>query len=137
VLRMRHTFESLGYQSGFYLSQLFSSTRNNSSSSSLPSKQSPIPIRPPAPLYNWAKGNFHLQLLCFLHPISKTLPDLDFHKLKMRPICSSYLIRLKPDSKTWWPESMKTTSSGRMGCRSSVLSPDVLMTPSCCLTRRA
>ncbi|KAJ7981764.1 Serine/Threonine-kinase WNK (WNK)-like protein [Quillaja saponaria] len=28
VLRMRHTFESLGYQSGFYLSQLFSSNRN-------------------------------------------------------------------------------------------------------------
>ncbi|KAK4576800.1 hypothetical protein RGQ29_027369 [Quercus rubra] len=55
VLRMRHTFESLGYQSGFYLSQLFSSTRNNSSSSSLPSKQSPIPIRPPAPLFNWGQ----------------------------------------------------------------------------------
>lgn len=53
VLRMRHTFESLGYQSGFYLSQLFSSTRNTSSSSSLPSKQSPISIRPPAPLFNW------------------------------------------------------------------------------------
>uniref|UniRef100_A0A2N9FI77 Transcription factor MYC/MYB N-terminal domain-containing protein n=1 Tax=Fagus sylvatica TaxID=28930 RepID=A0A2N9FI77_FAGSY len=55
VLRMRHTFESLGYQSGFYLSQLFSSTRNNSSTSSLPSKQSPIPIRPPAPLFNWGQ----------------------------------------------------------------------------------
>ncbi|XP_062170016.1 protein RICE SALT SENSITIVE 3-like isoform X2 [Alnus glutinosa] len=55
VLRMRHTFESLGYQSGFYLSQLFSSTRNTSSSSSLPSKQSPIPIRPPAPHFNWGQ----------------------------------------------------------------------------------
>ncbi|XP_050220324.1 protein RICE SALT SENSITIVE 3 isoform X2 [Mercurialis annua] len=53
VLRMRHTFESLGYQSGFYLSQLFSSTRNNSSSSSIPSKQSAIPSRPPPPLFNW------------------------------------------------------------------------------------
>lgn len=53
VLRMRHTFESLGYQSGFYLSQLFSSTRNTSSSSSLPSQQSPIPTRPPPPLFNW------------------------------------------------------------------------------------
>lgn len=52
---MRQTFESLGYQSGFYLSQLFSSTRNNSSTSSLPSKQSPIPIRPPAPLFNWGQ----------------------------------------------------------------------------------
>ncbi|KAF8086149.1 hypothetical protein N665_0633s0001, partial [Sinapis alba] len=32
VLRMRHTFESLGYQSGLYLSQLFSSNRSTSSS---------------------------------------------------------------------------------------------------------
>ncbi|KAL6205770.1 PREDICTED: uncharacterized protein LOC101302521 [Fragaria vesca subsp. vesca] len=57
VLRMRHTFESLGYQSGFYLSQLFASNRNNSNSSVpvLPSKQSPIPIRPPPPLFNWAQ----------------------------------------------------------------------------------
>lgn len=52
---MRHTFESLGYQSGFYLSQLFSSTRNNSSSSSIPSKQSAIPTRPPPPLFNWGQ----------------------------------------------------------------------------------
>ncbi|XP_037496860.1 protein RICE SALT SENSITIVE 3 isoform X2 [Jatropha curcas] len=55
VLRMRHTFESLGYQSGFYLSQLFSSTRNTSSSSPIPSKQSAIPTRPPAPLFNWGQ----------------------------------------------------------------------------------
>ncbi|XP_061354347.1 protein RICE SALT SENSITIVE 3 isoform X2 [Gastrolobium bilobum] len=55
VLRMRHTFESLGYQSGFYLSQLFSSTRNTSSSTSLPSKPSTIPIRPPPPLFNWGQ----------------------------------------------------------------------------------
>ncbi|XP_022733708.1 protein RICE SALT SENSITIVE 3-like isoform X2 [Durio zibethinus] len=53
VLRMRHTFESLGYQSGFYLSQLFSSNRNSSSSSTMPSKQSAIPTRPPPPLFNW------------------------------------------------------------------------------------
>ncbi|CAN0891257.1 Protein RICE SALT SENSITIVE 3 [Linum grandiflorum] len=51
VLRMRHTFESLGYQSGFYLSQqLFSSTRNNNSSSILPSKQ---PGLIPPPLFNY------------------------------------------------------------------------------------
>ncbi|KAG4981466.1 Protein RICE SALT SENSITIVE 3 [Glycine max] len=56
VLRMRHTFESLGYQSGFYLSQLFSSTRNTSSSTSVPSKPSTnIPIRPPLPLFNWGQ----------------------------------------------------------------------------------
>lgn len=53
VLRMRHTFESLGYQSGFYLSQLFSSTRNASSSSTAPLKQPVMPIRPPPPLFNW------------------------------------------------------------------------------------
>uniref|UniRef100_A0A803NWC4 Transcription factor MYC/MYB N-terminal domain-containing protein n=3 Tax=Cannabis sativa TaxID=3483 RepID=A0A803NWC4_CANSA len=55
VLRMRHTFESLGYQSGFYLSQLFSSSRSSSSSIPIPSKQSPIPIRSPPPLFNWAQ----------------------------------------------------------------------------------
>ncbi|KAL2476362.1 Serine/threonine-protein kinase WNK (With No Lysine)-related [Abeliophyllum distichum] len=52
VLRMRHTFESLGYQSGFYLSQLFSSTRNSSPSSTVPLKQPVIPIRPPPPVFN-------------------------------------------------------------------------------------
>ncbi|XP_044465784.1 protein RICE SALT SENSITIVE 3-like [Mangifera indica] len=55
VLRMRHTFESLGYQSGFYLSQLFSSTRNNSSSAAIPLNQSAIPTRPPPPLFNWGQ----------------------------------------------------------------------------------
>ncbi|CAL1386288.1 unnamed protein product [Linum trigynum] len=59
VLRMRHTFESLGYQSGFYISQLFSSTttrNNNSSSPSIPSKPSlMIPTRAP-PIFNWGHG---------------------------------------------------------------------------------
>ncbi|XP_021287604.1 uncharacterized protein LOC110419053 isoform X1 [Herrania umbratica] len=55
VLRMRHTFESLGYQSGFYLSQLFSSNRNSTSSATIPSKQSAIPTRPPPPLFNWSQ----------------------------------------------------------------------------------
>lgn len=52
VLRMRHMFESLGYQSGFFLSQLFSSTRNTSPSSSAPLKQTPT--RPPHPIFNWS-----------------------------------------------------------------------------------
>ncbi|KAL8171901.1 hypothetical protein V2J09_023705 [Rumex salicifolius] len=52
VLRMRHMFESLGYQSGFYLSQLFSSNRNSSPSSSIASKQTAPLLRPP-PIYNW------------------------------------------------------------------------------------
>ncbi|GAB4849483.1 hypothetical protein Ancab_004277 [Ancistrocladus abbreviatus] len=54
VLRMRHTFESLGYQSGFYLSQLFSSSRNAASSTSIPTKQPTPAIRPP-PLFNWGQ----------------------------------------------------------------------------------
>lgn len=56
---MRHTFESLGYQSGFYLSQLFSSTRNASSPSGVPLKQPGIPIRPPPPLFNWGPRPIH------------------------------------------------------------------------------
>ncbi|KAL3636888.1 hypothetical protein CASFOL_019187 [Castilleja foliolosa] len=55
VLRMRHTFESLGYQSGFYLSQLFSSTRSATSSAIAPLKQPPMTIRPPPPLFNWGQ----------------------------------------------------------------------------------
>ncbi|GMJ05263.1 hypothetical protein like AT5G53900 [Hibiscus trionum] len=54
VLRMRHTFESLGYQSGFYLSQMFSSNRNGSPSSTVLSKQSAIPTWPPPPsVFGW------------------------------------------------------------------------------------
>ncbi|CAI9773507.1 unnamed protein product [Fraxinus pennsylvanica] len=53
VLRMRHMFESLGHQSGFYLSQLFSSNRNAPSSSAVPLKQPTMPIRPPPHLFNW------------------------------------------------------------------------------------
>ncbi|VAH80736.1 unnamed protein product [Triticum turgidum subsp. durum] len=52
VLRMRHMFESLGYQSGFFLSQLFSSSRGASSTPSFPLKQPP-PARPPPQLFNW------------------------------------------------------------------------------------
>ncbi|KAG8055113.1 hypothetical protein GUJ93_ZPchr0001g31559 [Zizania palustris] len=53
VLRMRHMFESLGYQSGFFLSQLFSSSRGTSPSPSFPLKQPP-PARPPPQLFNWS-----------------------------------------------------------------------------------
>ncbi|KAF3776444.1 Transcription factor [Nymphaea thermarum] len=57
VLRMRHTFESLGYQSGFYLSQLFSSTRNGSSSSTNLAK--PTIIGRPSPIFNWSQRPLH------------------------------------------------------------------------------
>ncbi|CAD6229509.1 unnamed protein product [Miscanthus lutarioriparius] len=55
VLRMRHMFESLGYQSGFFLSQLFSSSRGASSTPPFPLKQQPPPAaaRPPPQLFNW------------------------------------------------------------------------------------
>ncbi|XP_028807485.1 protein RICE SALT SENSITIVE 3-like [Neltuma alba] len=59
VLRMRHTFESLGYQSGFYLSHLFSSTRNPSSSSSSTSAAAVTPIHPPPSLVNWPHHHHH------------------------------------------------------------------------------
>ncbi|KAJ0700837.1 putative transcription factor MYC/MYB, protein RICE SALT SENSITIVE 3 [Helianthus annuus] len=55
VLRMRHTFESLGYQSGFYLSQLFAST-SSPSSTGIPLKQPTVPIHP-SPAFNWAQLN--------------------------------------------------------------------------------
>lgn len=52
---MRHTFESIGYQSGFYLTQLFSSNRSTSSSS-IPTKSPALPTRPPpAALFNWSQ----------------------------------------------------------------------------------
>ncbi|XP_057979039.1 protein RICE SALT SENSITIVE 3-like isoform X2 [Malania oleifera] len=77
VLRMRHTFESLGYQSGFYLSQLFSSTRNTSSPSSVPSKQSAIPTRPP-PLFNWAQRPLPSAASVLASPSFQNSPRLGF-----------------------------------------------------------
>ncbi|XP_024011680.1 protein RICE SALT SENSITIVE 3 isoform X2 [Eutrema salsugineum] len=49
VLRMRQTFESIGYRSGFYLSQLFASNRTATtpSSSSVPNQQ------PQSQAFNW------------------------------------------------------------------------------------
>ncbi|XP_010545846.1 PREDICTED: uncharacterized protein LOC104818088 [Tarenaya hassleriana] len=98
VLRMRHTFESIGYQSGFYLSQLFSSNRTTSPSpspshSTLIGSNHPI-IAPPAqpqhlPVYNWANQrpmvppqlpvptlpNFHTHLP-FPQPNKEQEPDV-------------------------------------------------------------
>lgn len=54
VLRMRHMFESLGYQSGFFLSQLFSSNRSCSpgpgpAPPAAAALKHPPPARPPPP----------------------------------------------------------------------------------------
>lgn len=51
VLRMRHMFESLGYQSGFFISQLFSSTGR--SNPSTPTMKPTFPTRPPPQIFNW------------------------------------------------------------------------------------
>nr|CAD1827982.1 unnamed protein product [Ananas comosus var. bracteatus] len=61
VLRMRHMFESLGYQSGFFLSQLFSSGRGPGPApppnAAAALKQAPT--RPPAPAFNWHPHHHH------------------------------------------------------------------------------
>ncbi|VAH64965.1 unnamed protein product [Triticum turgidum subsp. durum] len=63
VLRMRHMFESLGYQSGFFLSQLFSSSRGASSAPSFPLK-GPAAFHPSArssmPHYPGGKDESHM-----------------------------------------------------------------------------
>ncbi|XP_020596308.1 uncharacterized protein LOC110036250 isoform X2 [Phalaenopsis equestris] len=78
VLRMRHMFESLGYQSGFFLSQLFSSTRNtNLSPPPPPLKQAPS--RPPPPLFNWTHPPFSSasQASQTFHPSSRIPPAIN------------------------------------------------------------
>ncbi|PIA36573.1 hypothetical protein AQUCO_03300042v1 [Aquilegia coerulea] len=57
VLRMRHTFETLAHQSGFYLSQLFSGNRNTSSSISTPSRHTSV-TSPATPIFNWNQNPF-------------------------------------------------------------------------------
>jgi hypothetical protein len=77
VLRMRHMFESLGYQSGFFLSQLFSSSRGTSPPpSSFPLKQ------PPPQLFNWP-GQPHLLPPTAASPL---FPPAPFHPSGGRPM---------------------------------------------------
>ncbi|XWS10021.1 hypothetical protein CRYUN_Cryun39dG0039900 [Craigia yunnanensis] len=82
VLRMRHTFESLGYRSGFYLSQLFSSNRSSSSSSTIPSKQSAIPTGPPPPLFNWSQRPLPLATPMLASPNFQNPARLGFPQAK-------------------------------------------------------
>jgi hypothetical protein len=84
VLRMRHMFESLGYQSGFFLSQLFSSSRGTTPApSSFPLKQPPLPAaRPPPQLFNWP-GQPHLLPPTAASPL---FPPAPFHPSSGRPM---------------------------------------------------
>ncbi|KAI3771809.1 hypothetical protein L6452_02978 [Arctium lappa] len=52
VLRMRHTFESLGYQSGFYI-PVIRSTSSLNYTEILLKQPTTVPIHPPA-AFNWA-----------------------------------------------------------------------------------
>ncbi|KAK8953489.1 hypothetical protein KSP40_PGU007154 [Platanthera guangdongensis] len=67
VLRMRHLFESLGYQSGFFLSQLFSSTRTTN----------PSPL--PPPLKQTQAGRLRQQIFNWTHPPFHTAPPPATH----------------------------------------------------------
>ncbi|KAJ4782988.1 Serine/threonine-protein kinase WNK (With No Lysine)-like protein [Rhynchospora pubera] len=78
VLRMRHMFESLGYQSGFFLSQLFSSNRSCSPapSAGIPLKQPPV-ARPPPPqpqplFHQWSNQHPHAM---------PTMPPMPLHHM--------------------------------------------------------
>ncbi|CAA7405561.1 unnamed protein product [Spirodela intermedia] len=67
VLRMRHTFESLGYQSSYYFSTIFSSSSSSSSAAAAAARAatSPSPSHSfPSHLFNWstpplAPASFH------------------------------------------------------------------------------
>ncbi|CAL4947012.1 unnamed protein product [Urochloa decumbens] len=87
VLRMRHMFESLGYQSGFFLSQLFSSSRGTSPTPPFPLKQPAAPspaARPPPQLFNWP-GHQPPQL-AGASPLFPPGPAAAFHPSAGRPM---------------------------------------------------
>ncbi|RLN25536.1 uncharacterized protein C2845_PM07G26480 [Panicum miliaceum] len=77
VLRMRYMFESLGYQSGFFLSQLFSSSRGASPTPPFPLKQpAPPAARPPPQLPPGAGAS----------PLFPPGPAAAFHPSAARPM---------------------------------------------------
>lgn len=87
VLRMRHMFESLGYQSGFFLSQLFSSSRGTSPSpSSFPLKQQPPARAVPPQLFNWPGGQPQQQLPHAASPLFPPGPAASFHPSARSPM---------------------------------------------------
>ncbi|PWZ10322.1 Transcription factor bHLH155 [Zea mays] len=86
VLRMRHMFESLGYQSGFFLSQLFSSSRGASPTPTppFPLKQPPAApaARAPPQLFSWPGHHQPQQLPSPLFPPGPGA----FHPSSARPM---------------------------------------------------
>ncbi|KAF9611360.1 hypothetical protein IFM89_030905 [Coptis chinensis] len=86
VLRMRHTFETLGHQSGFYLSQLFSATRNTSSPISAPLNHTSASSHPPAPIFNWNQRPLQFPANIVSHNFQNTTRHgLSLNKNEMHP----------------------------------------------------
>ncbi|XP_077253471.1 protein RICE SALT SENSITIVE 3-like isoform X2 [Tasmannia lanceolata] len=118
VLRMRHTFESLGYQSGFYLSQLFASNRSTSTPSSNPSKQI-ASNRPPLPIFNWSQRPLTSVTSTNFHNSTQiTLPAKDDTQLFVLPSSSDTQIHdmiTDHDSELKWPNGLSffTALTGR------------------------
>ncbi|XP_078433597.1 protein RICE SALT SENSITIVE 3-like [Wolffia australiana] len=56
VLRMRHIFESLSYQSGFHFSNIFSSPSSSLAAATVPA--APTALAAP-PVYNWSNRTIH------------------------------------------------------------------------------
>ncbi|KAK8956293.1 hypothetical protein KSP40_PGU020461 [Platanthera guangdongensis] len=95
---MRHLFESLGYQSGFFLSQLFSSTRTCTNPFPLPPplKQTQA-SRLPQQIFNWTHPPFHTAPPPphgFHHPSTTPLPHSD----------EDMIVDHDPDLK--WPDGL-------------------------------
>ncbi|KAL1563741.1 protein RICE SALT SENSITIVE 3-like isoform X1 [Salvia divinorum] len=128
VLRMRHTFESLGYQSGFYLSQLFSSTRGASSSSTAPLKLPAMATRPPPPLFNWgprplpSMPNFPNSGARMGMPPSKDEPHMFLHPHSNGEMISEHENDIK------WPNGLSFFSAltGRADEAKLLFNPDGL-----------
>ncbi|VAH80733.1 unnamed protein product [Triticum turgidum subsp. durum] len=114
VLRMRHMFESLGYQSGFFLSQLFSSSRGASSTPSFPLK-GPAAFHPSArssmPHYPGGGGGKDEGHMYHLAPSQHGKPphlDEHQHQQQMQP-------GEAPDGDLKWPNGLSffTALTGR------------------------
>ncbi|XP_009596195.1 protein RICE SALT SENSITIVE 3 [Nicotiana tomentosiformis] len=142
VLRMRHTFESLGYQSGFYLSQLFSSTRTGSPSSTMPLKQPTMPIRHPPPLFNWgprpmpsvssllSSPNFQNSARLGMHHQSKDESQMFLHPHSSEARMDDHMMGAEHENDIKWPNGLTFFSAltGRSDDSRILFNPDNLGT---------